>query len=84
MGILHDHLMPTSVSQFLYLLSESISTVTFFPMNLCRFPILKPRVLRKRRSLREQYPLEIVTQRCDDAYYMFSIEVTVSGEVILN
>lgn len=50
-------LLTTSVP---HLLSESISTVTFFPVNLCLLPILKPRVLRRRRSRPEQYPLEIV------------------------
>lgn len=40
--------------QWLYLLSERISSVTFFPVNLCLFPILKLRVFRSRLSLREQ------------------------------
>lgn len=41
-------------TQSLYLLSERISSVTFFPVNLCLLPILKLRVLRSRLSLREQ------------------------------
>lgn len=49
-----NHSLTQDSSQQPYLLSERISSVTFFPVNLCLFPILKLRVFRSRLSRREQ------------------------------